>query len=183
MFRTLTPIFSIVVAIAIFFFFTQPMFAEIQAVQDETTQYREAVENARLFNETLQKLVNEKNAMSAAELERLEALIPPEVDEIQLLVDLEALAEEHDMLIGNISVAKSSNSGGQQSGRGQATSLEELAYVDISFGLIGDYEQFRAILADLERSLYRFEIMSVTFSAGDSDLQQYDVSVRSYALP
>lgn len=183
MFRTLTPIFCIVIAIAIFFFFTQPMFAEIQAVQNETSEYREAVENARLFNQTLQELVNARNSFSASELDRLESLIPASVDDIRLLVDLEALAEEHEMLIGNITVNNSSNSGQSQGGTGQATSLEELAYVDISFGLIGDYEQFRALLADLEKSLYRLEVMSIAFSAGDEDLQQYDLTVRSYALP
>jgi hypothetical protein len=159
------------------------MFDEIRIVQDETSEYREAVQNAVLFNQTLQELINARNSFSANELERLEALAPASVDEIQLLVDIEALAESHDMLMGNITVDNAQNSVEGQAGGGEATSIEELAYVDISFGLIGTYEQFRAMLGDMEQSLFRLEVMSIDFAVGNSDLQQYEVTVRSYALP
>ncbi len=60
MIRTITPIFSIIVGIAVFFLFTEPKFAEIKQAQGEAKQYAQAVNTAKARNEQLNEKHSEK---------------------------------------------------------------------------------------------------------------------------
>ncbi|MCD5382467.1 MAG: hypothetical protein LR017_04150 [Candidatus Pacebacteria bacterium] len=184
MFRTLTPIFSVVIAVAIFFFFAKPMFAEIREVQDQTNKYREAVAKAEEFNRELQRLINKRNEFSARDLERLDALVPASIDEVQALIDLQALANESGMLFGNIEVEKVDVSADLdlEPSSQRKSLMEQFDTVDISFGLIGTYEQMRAMLDAIEKSLVLMEIMHVDFEVTEGDLQQYNFTIRLYSL-
>lgn len=184
MFKTLTPILSIVIALALFFFFTKPMFAEIGAIQDETDEYRQAVEKAALFNETLQELVNRQNALTAHQVERLEALVPDTIDQVKALVDIEAIIRGHGMLFGNISVEEPETvieTATQRTGVRSITE-DDFATSEISFEFIGTYDQFRAALADIEKSLVTLEILNISFEATNVELQQYKITARLHAL-
>jgi hypothetical protein len=185
MFKTLTPLLSIVTAVVVFFFFTKPMYEKVRVLQDDKAQYERAVQTAADSNRLLQELLQKRNSFSAQELERLEKLVPDSIDRVRLLVDLEAMSRNHRMLFGNVLVEESSVEGEDLvsvEGGGEVTYEEDFVSSDVSFGLIGTYENFRAFLKDLERSLVLAEVVGLEFSALDGDLQQYDMIVRSYAL-
>jgi len=185
MIRTITPIFSIIIALVVFFFFVKPMFAEIQQIQGETDQYQQAVGKATELNQLLTALVSKKRSYSAEEIERLEALVPQSVDEVKILADLNELAKSHSMLFGNIKVTSRDEvvSTGEQTAPSQTVSYDDFVTSDITFGLIGTYEQFKAMLSDLEKSLVLMEITNITLSASDGPLQQFELTVRAYSLP
>ncbi len=188
MFKALTPFLSIVTAIVVGFFFIKPMYEEIKGLQMETEQYREAVQKADESNKRLKELLEQKNSFKASALERLDIIAPDSVNQIKLLVDLEALARKHNMLFGNVGVGEGETSGDsddaaeEEVGGSGLTFEEDFRSVDISFGLIGTYDQFRKILVDIERSLSIMEIMKVEFKVLEGDLQQYDITIRAYAL-
>ena len=190
MIRTITPIFSIIIALLAFFFYTKPMFAGIQLLEGETKQYEEATENAIKLNSELKSKLDKKRSYSSSDIERLNALVPTEINEINVLADLNEITRKHNMLLGNISVE---NSDGDRAGGGggavlestgsKNVSYEDIAHTEITFSLIGTYEQFKAFLADIEQSLVLMEVTNIGFASGESDLQQYEVSVQLFALP
>ncbi len=185
MFSALSPIISILLAIGIFIYFSNPMFADIKEIQTETNEYKEAVEKATEFNNVLQGLLVEANSLSSLELERLEMLVPDKIDEVRLLVDLKAMAENQDMLFGNIEVSEPVSNiyiDSSESSR-ISVSSDDFSSLEISFELIGTYEQLKAMLADVERSLVFMEILKFNFTISpDSDLQQYSFTVRMRSL-
>jgi Tfp pilus assembly protein PilO len=185
MIRTITPIFSIIIGISIFFFFTQPMFAEIKQAQGETTQYTQAVKTAEARNEQLNEKQKEKRSHSPEDLERLDALVPQAIDEVKILADLSEIARKHTMLFGNVSITKSEDDGvdGAQGNSREVVGYESLAHTDIEFSLIGTYDQFKSLLADVESSLVMLEVQDINFSTGEGLFQQYTIAVRLYALP
>jgi Tfp pilus assembly protein PilO len=185
MFRTITPILSILIALFVFFFFVQPRLDTIKVIRAETEKYDDAVNRATELNALLSNLLAQKNQITNFDQDRLSALVPSEVDEVKLLVDLNEIARSHNMLIGNIMVEQSGvNSFAEvQTGNADAVTIEDFAYSDISFGLIGTYEQFKAMLQDMEQSLVLMEIVNLAFSSGRGTLQQFDITVRAYALP
>jgi len=188
MIRTITPIFSIVIALVIFFFFAKPMFAEIKVLQGETEQYEEAAGKAVELNQTLASLINKKRSYSADDLERLDALVPSELEEVKVLTDLSEIARSHNMLFGNIKVANAENSKATDATTDEQASTQSLTYNDftttiIDFSLIGTYEQFKSFLADIEKSLVLLETTSINFDSGEGQLQQYTLSVQIYSLP
>lgn len=184
MIRTITPIFSIIIGLSIFFFFTQPMFAEIKQAQGETKQYTQVVKTAEARNQQLTEKQTEKRSHSPEDLERLDALVPQEIDEVKILADLSELARKHTMLFGNVSITKSDDdAASSQDDSGEIVGYDSLAHTDIEFSLIGTYDQFKSLLADIESSLVMLEVQSINFSTGEGLFQQYTISVRLYALP
>jgi hypothetical protein len=185
MIRTITPIFSIVVALVIFFFFSKPMFAEIKLLQGETTQYQEAVTRATELNAELSSKLSQKRSYPAEALEKLEALVPSEIDEVRILNDLNEMARSHNMLFGNVTVSPSKEEATEEEGVtvSRTISYDTLTATDITFSLIGTYDQFKQFLGDMEKSLVMLEVLNIGFSPAEGMFSQYALSVRVFALP
>ena len=194
MIRTLIPIFAILVAIALFLTYIQPTFGEIGEVQEEAFQYKDAIDKAEQLRLLVQELTAERNNIPLADLERLEGLLPDSIDEISLLIDLDALATVHSMSLGSIQIQSEGDGDGgvgdihdrfNETVSDENVSLDTpYRSLDISFTISGTYEEFRAFLADLERSLVLNEVINLQFgdSEEESDTQVYGMTIRFYAL-
>ena len=186
MFRTVTPIISIILGILLFVFFTHPAYDEAKKTQQDRDDYRKAFNDHQEFNTKLESLIAQKAAISDSERNRLDEFIPNEIDNSGLIVKIEKLARTNGMLFGNIKsdaeaakkLSPSDNS--ESTGADSATALVSS---DISFDVIGTYSQFRNFLKSLESSLTLFEItkISLTANEGDTQFQQYSLTVRVYA--
>lgn len=185
MMRTITPVLSLVIAITLFFSVTRPMLAEIRTIQDETEEYQDAVRKADALNGKLNALVAKRNSFNEIDMDRLNTFIAEDVDEVKLLADLKALSVSHGTYIFNVNVVpgreveKSTNS----KNKNTAVSYDDFQSVDISFALVGTYDQFKGMLKDIERSLVPMEVVGLEFTAAESDLMQFSITIRSYALP
>ncbi|QQR64543.1 hypothetical protein IPH92_03185 [Candidatus Kaiserbacteria bacterium] len=183
--RTLTPVLTIIIAILLFVFFVNPKYDEIVAVQAEIAEYEDAVLKYNNFTSKLEAKISTKLNRPAIENERLDRFVPEEIDTTQLLVDIESLSRRHSLLFGNIQV----ESGDTDLVRSNATSenvivkSDELQTADISFAVIGTYEQFKMFLLDIEKSMTLFEVIKISLDADDLPFQQYEVTVRAYSLP
>jgi Tfp pilus assembly protein PilO len=183
--RTLTPFLSLIIAVLLYIFFTQPHYAGLTAVKEEASEYETAVKTYHEFNQLLEQKLNMIKGRSTLESERLDRLVPTKLDNARLIVDLEHMATSQGLLFGNI---KSVGSAGEiKLAEKAALTNAELSTLDISFNVIGSYEQFKAFLNDLDNSLTIFEITKLQFDAIDDaqnkSLQQFSVTVRTYALP
>lgn len=190
MFRTVTPIVSIVLAILLFMFFVQPQYVVVKGLQKDRDDYRDAVKQYAVFDQKLQDKIKQKNDVSMSDKERLEEFMPSELDSSVLLVKLEHLAKQHNMLFGNIKadddagkelLGRAKNADGETD---DSAHTEELVSLDIDFSVIGTYAQFKDFLADIENSLTLFEIIDIKLAeGGETQFQQYSITVRSFALP
>ncbi len=183
--RTLTPILSLVIALILFVFFVRPQYAEVITIQSEIDEYQKAIAQYAEFTNKLEAKIAAKEGRSALQNEQLDQLVPNEIDDAQALVDIEALAQRYNLLFGNTSVETGDTELKRKSD--PATMSEEggdeLRTADISFGVIGTYDQFKSFLADLEKSLSLYEVTQISFNTGESSFQQFEVTVRVYALP
>ena len=187
MFKTLTPIFSIIIAFAIFFFFTKPLYTEVQGLKKETTGYTNAINNASQFNQKLQQLKQKKDSFDERDVERLNGLVPNSINGVGMLVNLSKLVSAHGMLLGTISVQSDDNTKASANKKVSRTPVSsgdstDLVSSDIAFTLIGTYDQLRSLLKDMERSLVPMDIVHVSFTAVEGNLQQYAITIRTYAL-
>ena len=151
---------------------------------NDVTEYQNATAEYHHFMSLLdEKLAQKTNRASAAlDNERLDSFVPDSIDTTKLLVDLEGISNTHHMLFGNVAV----DEGDAQVGASNTgVSLgSELATADISFEVVGSYEQFKNFIRDIEHSLTLFEITKISFtSREDGVFGQYAVTVRAYALP
>lgn len=185
MIRTITPILSIVISLLIFFLYTRPMFAEVKLIQDEVDKYVEVTNTAAERNEELNQKYGTMSSHDTAQIERLNTLVPATIDEIKILTDLAEMAGRHNMLFGNVSVTNNEMEATNKKEEVDAftVAFKDLASTDLQFSLIGTYDQFKAFLGEVESSLVLLEVNGIEFTAGEGLFQQYEVSVRVYALP
>ena len=185
MMRTLTPVFSIVIALVAFFFYTQPKYDGTTSIESDITEYNKAVDTAQKLNTLIQNLLNEKNTHSQAELVKLDKIVPQEVDEVRLIVDLKNMAKHYNMLFGNIEVSSEPVDTSKLTSATVSDAIGADSFVtsDISFSLIGTYDQFKSMLYDIERSMTILDVTNLSIAASEGTLQQFNITVRAYSLP
>lgn len=206
--KTLTPLIGTIVAVGLFFSYIQPTFEDIRGIQDEAAQYAQAVEKASELQQRINELKQRQSSISLADLERLEALLPGRVDEVAVLIDLDAIASSHNLTLGDVEVGdREKNEADGQNAQNQPsivaapnqmigssddeapTGLEpsetvtsQYATLDISFSVVGTYNDFRMFLRDIERSLVLMEVTKITFTESEGDAVPFAVTVRLYSL-
>lgn len=182
MFRILGPILSILIAFAAFFFFVKPIYTEVQAVQAETKAYEEASAKATEFNTLLTSLLQKKNSFNALELDRLETLVPGEIDGVKALVDLERLAGSQGLIFNHVAIDLLGGEGEDDSDEEVVVTEDGLGTLDISFNVVGTYADFKSFLESLEKSLVLMDVTEIAFQTAEGELTNYTVTVRLYAL-
>lgn len=176
------------------FSFIMPTFADIRAVQDETSEYALALENAYQSKQRLDALVNTLEDYSAQERYRLDLFIPAEIDIARLSYDLEMMIERQGLFLNTFTVedevkipdpvstsAALSDSPEEEFG---TTIAEErtVASQDIALSVSGTYAQFKAFLGQVEQSAQLLDVVKVSFENTDSDIIQFEITLRAYGL-
>lgn len=189
MIKTLVPIAALLVTVALFFVYIKPTFDAIRLVEDETHEYREAIDNAENLQIRLDELIQEQNTLSIFDLERLEVMVPETINEVLVLIDLAGLAEKHSLFMNEITVdtegelsTLAANDTIPTPPSGGEELPEELQEVNIGFSVIGSYEQFKAFVRDIEQSLVFMEIFEISFVETEGELFTFDMIIRTYAL-
>ena len=183
---TLTPILSIVVAILAYLFYTQPEYDKVLALKDNIAKHEEAVSKYTEFNSEMSRLQTKMNGISQSDKERLQLLIPTKIDTTHLLVDLEKIAEESGVLFGNVEAEEEQHAReltDEELFNSSSIDTTTLTSTDISFAIIGNYEQFKGFLKKLEGSLPLFEITEISLETSEETFQQFEVSIRAFAIP
>ena len=96
--------------------------------------------------------------------------------------------KKYSLLFGNIKTDKGTENVNTQKSNKSTTpeaqnSENRLITNDISFDVIGTYDQFKNFLSEIESSLTFMEVKTISFNATEGAFQQYSVTVQTYALP
>lgn len=204
MFKALTPVIGIIVAVGLFFTYIQPTFKDIKSIQDETAAYAQAVEKASELQKRIDELTQQQTSISLANLEQLDALLPDRVDEVAVLLDLDTLATLHHLTLGDIEVGnQEKNETGKQDTQKESVTVgptadplngavlgvpldetihSQYATLGISFSVSGTYNDFRLFLQDIEHSLVLMEVTKITFARSEGEATAFMVTVQLYSL-
>ena len=188
MFKSLVPTLSIIVSLVLFIFVAKPQFNEAQTINADYTEYQDTIQKYEEFNAEINALKSKKNDIRISDRERIDAIIPSSIDNPRMLVDLEAMAKKHSLLFGNIKTDKGTENVNAQTSNKSTTpeaqnNENRLITNDISFDVIGTYDQFKNFLSEIESSMTLMEVKTISFTATEGAFQQYSVTVQTYALP
>ena len=194
MFKALTPIIGIVIAIGLFFSYIRPTFQDVKSIQNETAEYVQALEKASELQQRINTLKQKQSSISLPNLERLEALLPNRIDEVAVLRDLDTLATAHHLTLGDIKVGdKSADKTDGQNTQKQQTPANapelssgargsQYTTLDISFSVSGIYNDFRFFLQEIESSLVLMEVTKIAFTHSEGDTIPFTLNARLYSL-
>lgn len=175
--RALLPLLLIIIAIATFFWWTNPNYTNVKNLQVQLGQSNEALANADQLEQLKAKLVDKENSFNQDDLAKLQKLLPDNVDNIRLFLDIQGIASRYGASIQDISVADQTS--GQKTTGTQAIgpSSKQYSQLALAFSVSMSYENLSLFLKDLERGLRVFEIKSLGFTADDKSPDTYKVSI------
>jgi len=187
--------------------YTKPTYDTIQATQAQIVQYNAALDKATKLQELKQGLLSHYNAFNPADLQRLQTLLPDQVNNIGLILDLDTLASQSGMSIENVNISVTDQA--SKIAGGTLTSAESKIgspikpydSLDVTFTVHGTYTQFIQYLTNLEASLRIVDLVGLTINSGgtsntsqaqqtqqaattansaDSSFYTYNITLRTY---
>ncbi|HEU5114798.1 MAG TPA: type 4a pilus biogenesis protein PilO [Candidatus Paceibacterota bacterium] len=174
-------IVSLILRIAsfgLFFGYVDPTYTNVQKLGQDKADYDKALSNSKELQAERDKLLEQYNKMDKDEVSKLSKLLPDNIDNIRLIIDIDEMAKNYKMRIRNFktdATSKSDTIGRDNTPYGTLT---------LSFTTTAPYNTFLAFLHDLERSLRVLDVTGVQFSVGNQQNQIYDynVTVKTYWL-
>jgi len=169
-------------SVAFFIVGVDPIYQEIRGLQKEAEAFNAALSKSRELQEVRDELLAKYNSFSVENLERLEKLLPDNVDNVRLIMDINNIATRYGMSIKSTTISEMAKT--NTSGIVGDPGAEQKTYgsIMLSFSVSSPYETFLAFINDLERSLRLVDIKSISFIAGETDFYQYNVKIETYWL-
>jgi len=202
--KYLLPIINLILAGGLFFVFTDQMMVNaplnekvinsatkkvdstlstggIRSLLVRQDQLNEAIVAAKAVSARAGELAGIYNSFSAADLARLNELLPDHVDNIQLIIDVNGIAKKHSMSIKNVKVSTGDES---RPGIKEVVSTidPKLGAMILSFSVTGSYDSYKKFIADLASSLRIIDMSSISFATDDKGIYAYNVSLKTYWL-
>ncbi len=199
MMRFVTPIILIGIAISIFFVFTNPIYTGISELKNEAASYNEALDNSKALENERDKLTSKYNSINPDNLMRLSKLLPENVDNIRLILEIEQIAMPYGMVLKDVKYSTPDANAALGAGavvQGSNTlkpASKDYGIFDLEFSTSGTYNNFINFTKDLESNLRIVDISSVAFSSNSanvgvggkttsSEIYKYDFKIKTYWL-
>lgn len=176
--KAILPIILIASSIAVFVMFTNKTYVEIKEVKSEIADYNIAFGKSR---EVLRKrgvLAEEYKRFSQTDLEAVKKILPDQVDNIQLVLDMDGIARSKGMELKNIKIDE------EKISKDAALGPQKNPYgsISVSFKTSGTYANFGAFLEKLEQSLRIVDVTALSFKSTETGIYDYSVTLKTYWL-
>ncbi len=93
------PIFFILVAGGLFFTYVDPTYKSVQALIAENDRYDQALTKAKELQSARDGLLSRYNTFNDTDLERLQKMLPDQIDNVRLILDIESIAKQHGLTL------------------------------------------------------------------------------------
>jgi Tfp pilus assembly protein PilO len=183
MMRYIVPLILCIAAVGLFILYINPTYQASQALAAQNASYNEALSKAAQLHAVRDQLLAKRNSFSNDDITKLQSVLPDNVDNIRLIIDINNIAAQHGLSLSAVSLGDLSSNATAPSGAVGA-STGPVGSVEVGFTVTTDYPTFLAFLQDLEHSLRIIDVDSITFSVGtqSNTLTPYALQIRTYWL-
>lgn len=147
-------------------------------LKEELVKYDDILNSSTKIVSQRDILVAKKNTISEVDKARLERLLPSNIDNIRLIIEISKIAEGRNLIAKNISVGNMTqlmtDSIGQDS--------TPYGTLSLKFTVNSSYNNFLNFLKDLENNLRLLDVTDISFSASESGFYDFNVSLNTYWL-
>jgi hypothetical protein len=200
--RFIMPIILIGISISIFFLFANPIYNDISALKIQAASYNDALANSKALENERDKLTAKYNSINPDNLIKIQKLLPDNVDNIRLILEIEQIASPYGIVLKNIkyNVLDNTTSTGAttavaavQVGALATQTPQNYGTFDLEFSTSSTYDNFINFSKDLESNLRIVDISSISFTSNVSnpvvgvktnqeEIYQYDFHIKTYWL-
>ncbi len=189
--RLVLPIILIIAAIGLFAVYTNPVYQSIKGLQAQVGAFDEALTKAQDLKSSRDALLSKRNTFSSDNLQKLERVLPDNVDNIRFVIDINNIAARRNLSLKNVSLGSVSDSKTTRSALSVGASGDPVGSAEIGFSLTASYDDFLAFLQDLEHSMRLVDVEKISFKAaapsatgpaGGPDKYEFTLTIRTYWL-
>ena len=174
-------ILIIALSIGMYFLYIKPMSIEIRGLNAKKDEYQNVLDRVKEIKDKRDAILLEYNSISSEELERLNKIIPDEVDSALMSNDINFLATQNSLKLKEFKLSEN-NSDSREEIITDTGSVYKTRV--LSMRLSGSYAGFQAFLRDLESSLRLVDISSLSIKSDgvNNDSLDYSLEANTYSL-
>lgn len=179
------PILALLVAIGIFFGYIRPTWTGSIAVTKAAIKGDEnALIAAGEYTAQQNELASARNAIDPVNLARLSVFLPDSVDNVGLILDMNALAARSGLSLSNIDVMANSANTAEDSSDGvlPVSDASPISSVDLSLSAVGTYTALQAFLTGIEKSERLLDVRDIVVNGSNTGIYTYQMKMRLYWL-
>jgi hypothetical protein len=178
--RIITPLLLLLLSGLLFAGYIDSTYTHIRELQNRVSEYDRALTRSKELIAVRDELISRRNTFGETERRRLAKMLPDNVDNVRLIMDIDNIAARYGMSLQNVEIGSQGSSVTDSGGIGPDGN--PIGSIELGFSVSAPYDDFIALLKDLEQSLRIVDVHSISFVAGSSDFNQYIVGIRTYWL-
>jgi Tfp pilus assembly protein PilO len=180
------PLFALMLSVGIFFAYVKPTWSgPIAKTKVAIAQNDLALKAAKEYDEKKNEIASARNAIDPENLARLSVFLPDSVDNVGLILDINALVARSGLSLENIDVVVNSadnTKGAAPSGTLPVARADPVGSVDLSLSAIGTYTALQEFLVGIEKSARLLDVRDINVKGSDTGVYNYKMTVRLYWL-
>lgn len=182
------PILALMVAVGIFFVYVTPTWSgSIATTKATIASDDQALTAATEYANQQNELATARSAIDPTNLTRLATFLPDSVDNVGLILDLNALAARSGLSLSNIDVttnaaASTGSTNPNSAGALGAVAASPVGSVDLSLSAVGTYTALQTFLGGVEKSERLLDVRDLVVKGSDTGVYIYQMKVRIYWL-
>ena len=168
----------IVASIGVFIGIIIPRYHAVQTARAQVAAYNANLVTANKLAQSRQALIAQYNNIPKTDLDNIETLLPDSVDNIRLIIELDALATKNGLsslrsvdydpsqipTVSSTSNGTTTTSDTSTDGQNPTAALLPYGQFVISFQTTGQYSNFLSFLSDLEQNLRLVDVTEIDFT-------------------
>lgn len=194
--KLLLPILFIIISALAFIFGVNPFYNEVSTLRSDIAVYNAALDNSTNLQKTEDTLLKTFNEIKQSDKDRLDKFLPNSVNNIQFILEVERIANLHNMPIRDLKFEPMRKDASTLGSNTVVSSVSNdnrpYGVFPIEFTTEGDYDTFVLFLKDLETNLRLVEVKSINFIVPNNtgkiiegtnpNIYKYSMKVETYWL-
>ncbi len=179
----------IAVCVTVFVVVIRPEYATLQATREAVSIANTNLQTASNLAKSRDELIATYNSISKTDLDNLKTLLPDNVDNIRLIIQINSLATKNGLsLLRNVDYQTDQDAAAATALQNPNAAKVPYGEFAISFQTTGQYKNFLAFISDLEQNLRLVDVTKVDFIPTDTSAQSaavsmtYKVTLKTYWL-
>jgi len=180
------PTLALAAALGIFFLYVSPTWSgPISKMRTAIASDDRALAAATIYAKQQNQLATARNAIDPSDLARLATFLPASVDNVGLMLDLDALAARSGLSLSDVDVIMDPSFSRSESSDANVLSAagrDPVGSVDLSLSAVGTYAALKTFLVGVEKSQRLIDVRELSLKGSDTGVYNYRMRLRFYWL-
>lgn len=177
------PALALLLAVGMFFVYVNPMWSgSIAETKAAIAADDQALQTAQQYAAQQSQLAAARDGISQADRTALATFLPSSVDNVGLILDLDALAARSGLSVTSMDVAGAADQSKKDQESLPGGQVGPVASVDLSFAASGPFSALETFLTGLEKSARILDVKDITVKGSDTGVYAYQMTITLYWL-